>query len=337
MVAPAARPDCPPTRTETIAIRLHVRLGLLLLSLLLPLLLTVVLLACFHALTAMGNHDRVLLWVEGTPAQLQALRARVQRHDVFAHGEAVAGGYARHRPEGCAPGSTAITFSRLRDFELTVARETLAALARDAGVQVCRDHALVFNDLPDPLDPAQWADSLVAVLLALLIPTGSVLVVYWAASQQHGLPSPWRSPAPQARAWATGLGGALVAFVALQAIAFAARAYPAWLGPERAGWQPDSLSLPVLLLAGLYAPFLSELAFRAWLLPIASRAVGNLPAALVSALAGMALPWPDGPGDALTSVAFGLVMAVVFLRTRSLPACVLAHGGCALLTLFARA
>ena len=31
----------------------------------------------------------------------------------------------------------------------------------------------------------------------------------------------------------------------------------------------------------------------------------------------------------------GLVMAVVFLRTRSLHACVLAHGGCAVLSLLA--
>lgn len=295
--------------------------------------LTVVLLACFHALTTLGDHDRVLLWVEGSPAQLQELRGRVQRHEVFVHGEAVAGGYARHRPEGCAPGSTAITFSRLRDFELNVARETLDELARDAGVSVCRGHALVFNDLPDPLDFGQWADSLVSLLLVLLIPTGSVLVVYWAASQQYGLPSPWRSPAPQARAWASGLVGAAVAFTALQLVAFATHACAPWLGPDVQGWQPGTLSLPVFLLAGLYAPFLNELAFRAWLLPIAARAVGSWPAAFFSALAGTALLWPEGLGDALGGFAFGLVMAVVFLRTRSLPACVLAHGGCAALSL----
>lgn len=291
--------------------------------------------ACFHVLTALGDHDRVLLWVDGTPAQLQSLRERVLHHDVFAHGETVAGGYARHRPDECAPGSTAISFSRLRRFELAAARNSLDALVREAGAQACRGHALVYNDLPNPLDAAQWADSLVSLLLVLLIPTGSVLVVYWAASQQHGLPSPWRSPAPTGRALATGAAGAITAFAALQLVAAATRAFAPWLGPEAGSWQPDTLSLPVFLLAGLYAPFLTELAFRAWLLPIASRALGNVPAALLSALAGTALPWSDGPGDALASLAFGLVMAVVFLRTRSLSACVLAHGGCAVLSLLA--
>lgn len=298
--------------------------------------LTVVVLACFHVLTSMGDHDRVLLWVEGTPAQLQSLRERVLHHEVFAHGEAIAGGHARHRPDGCAPDSTAISFMRLRNFELAAATSALVDLAREAGVQACRGHAIVFNDLPNPLDAAQWADSLVSLLLVLLIPTGSVLVVYWAASQQHGLPSLWRSPDSTGGAMAIGAAGAAAAFAALQLVTLATRAFAPWLGPEASGWQPGTLSLPVFLLAGLYAPFLTELAFRAWLLPIASRAVGNVSAAFVSALAGTALPWPEGPGDALASLAFGLVMAVVFLRTRSLPACVLAHGGCAALSLLAR-
>ncbi|MBW8310939.1 MAG: CPBP family intramembrane metalloprotease [Rhizobium sp.] len=286
-------------------------------------------------LTARGDHDRVLLWVEGTPAQLQSLRGRVLHHEVFAHGESVTGGYARHRPDDCAPDSTAISFSRLRRFELAAARYTLDALAREAGAQPCRGHALVYNDLPNPLDVAQWADSLVSLLLVLLIPTGSVLVVYWAASQQHGLPSLWRSPGSTGGAMAIGAAGATAAFTALQLVALATRAFAPWLGPEASSWQPGTLSLPVFLLAGVYAPFLTELAFRAWLLPIASRAVGNVTAAFISALAGTALPWPEGPGDALASLAFGLVMAAVFLRTRSLPACVVAHGGCAVLSLLA--
>lgn len=332
---PRRPPDCPPNHLGVPAIRLHVRLGLVALSLLLPLVLAVVVLACFHVLTARGDHDRALLWVQGTPAQLQALRERVLHHEVFVHGEAIAGGHARHRPEACARDSTAISFSRLRDFELAAAHDTLDALARDVGTQVCRGHAFVFNDLPNPLDAAQWADSLVSLLLVLLIPTGSVAVVYWAASQQHGLPSPWRSPAPAARAWATGLAGAAVAFIALQAAAQATRTFAPWLGPDITGWQPATLSPAVFLLAGLYSPFLTELAFRGWLVPIASRAVGTVPAALLSALAGAALPWPDGPGDALASLAFGGVMAAVFLRTRSVPACVIAHGGCAVLSLLA--
>lgn len=327
-----SRLQTPPGKS---AIRLHARLGLVALSLLLPLLLAGVVLACFHALTAMGDHDRVLMWVEGTPAQLQLLRERVLHHEVFSHGEVVAGGFSRHRPESCTPGSTAISFSRLRSFELGAARDTLDALASNAGAQACHGHAFVFNDLPNPLDPEQWADSLVSLLLVLLLPTGSVLVVYWAASQQHGLPSLWRSPGSTGGALATGAAGAAAAFAALQLVALATRAFAPWLGPGAGGWQPGTLSLPVLLLAGLYAPFLTELAFRAWLLPMASRALGSAPAALLSALAGTALPWPDGPGDALASLAFGLVMAVVFLRTRSLPACVLAHGGCAVLSLLA--
>lgn len=145
------------------------RLGLLGLSLLLPALLLGLAATWMFALTSLSHHDRVLAWVQGTPAQLQSLHADITRHPVFADGNFVRDGFLDHRPEQCADLDVAVGFSQLRDFELSAARATLQELVRASGVQACEAHATVYNDLPSPFDPEAWDDSLVTALLLSLI------------------------------------------------------------------------------------------------------------------------------------------------------------------------
>lgn len=300
------------------------RLGLLLLSLALPALMLVVTAACLFALTTMGNHDRSLVWVQGTPQQLRTLEQSVTAHPVFRHGRVEAGAFERHRPRSCAPDMVSASFSRLHDYELLVAKTTLDALVRESGATPCRAHAFVFNDLPNPLVPGEWSDSLAMVLLMLLLPSGTVMVAWWSCSAQHGLPRLAGSDRPALPTLALAL---LVAALGLGWVALLEALWPLLVGEPAHALRLPSFSIGMLLVAAVYAPFLEEVAFRGWLVPIARRAVGAAPAAGLSALAYAAVHLPGGAAGALAALGLGALLAALFLRTRSVLACIIAHGG----------
>tara|TARA_R110002020_G_scaffold21373_3_gene72327 strand:+ start:1879 stop:2865 length:987 start_codon:yes stop_codon:yes gene_type:complete len=310
--------------------RLVHRLGLLALSLLLPALLVGLMAAWVLALTTLSHHDRTLAWVQGSPAQLDTLREAVLEHPVFAEGDFVPGGFADHRPDECAATDVAVGFSRLREFELSAAKTALDDLVRASGVQACDAHVFIFNDLPDPLDPTAWDDSLVTLLLALLLPTGTLLIAYWGFGLAHALPTPWHLPRPAWRTLGLGLGGAVAGLAAVKLIELMLQlVWPGTVVGSDAisGLGPDPFSLPVILLVGVYAPFLEELAFRAWLIPVAERAIGLWPACALSVLAFAAIHLPFAGPELLGTLALGAIFATVYALTRSLPACLLAHGG----------
>lgn len=299
------------------------RTGLVLLSLALPALMLAVTAACLFALTSMGNHDRTLVWVHGTPAQLAALERGVTRHPVFREGRVQAGAFERHRPDACPADMTSASFSRLHDYELLVAKSTLDALVRESGATPCRAHAFVFNDLPNPLVPGEWSDSLALVLLMLLLPSGTVLVAWWSCSAQFRLPRPLGSDLP-ARATATWSLG--VAVAGLAAVATLEALWPLLAGEPAHALRLPSFSISILVVAGVYAPFLEETAFRGWLVPVASRAIGAPAAGLLSALAYAAVHLTGGAASTLAAFVLGGLLAALFLRTRSVWACLLAHG-----------
>lgn len=310
--------------------RLIHRFGLLALSLLLPLLLVGLMALWVLALTTLSHHDRTLAWVQGTPAQLAALREAVLEHPVFPDGEFAPDGFADHRPVECESENVAVGFSRLREFELTAAGATLDELVRASGVRRCDAHVFIFNDLPSPLDPTAWNDSLVSLLLALVVPTGTLLIAYFGFGQAFALPAPWQLPRPQLRTLGLGVVGALAALAAVKGIdALFWLAWPQGLGGggDLSGLGPDPLAIPIILLVGVYTPFLEELAFRAWLIPVAERAVGLVPACALSAIAFTMIHLPFAGPELLGTLALGAVFAGVYAITRSLPACVIAHGG----------
>ncbi len=82
-----------------------------------------------------------------------------------------------------------------------------------------------------------------------------------------------------------------------------------------------------MLLAGsIAAPIYEEYLFRAWALERYRRA---LPAWLALALSSFWFVLPHAPGnlaDAGMLFGGGIVLGLLWLRTRSLPACIIAHG-----------
>lgn len=310
--------------------RLIQRLGLLALSLLLPALLVGLMALWVLALTSLSHHDRTLTWVQGTPEQLAMLRDAVLDHPVFPDGEFAADGFPDHRPEECDTEDMAVGFSRLREFELTAASATLDELIRSSGAQRCDAHVFIFNDLPSPLDPNGWSDSLVTLLLALFVPTGTLLIAYYGFGVAFSLPAPWHLPRPRLRALGVGLGGALVGLCVVEGIeALHGLAWPQRPADDGglSGLGPDPLALGVLLLIGVYTPFLEELSFRAWLIPVAERAIGLVPACALSALAFTAIHLPFAGAELPATLALGATFGAVYALTRSLPACLVAHGG----------
>lgn len=312
------------------------RLGLLGLSLLLPALLVAIAATWVFALTTLSHHDRVLAWVQGTPAQMQALRAGITRHPVFENGDFAPGGFVEHRPDDCAGMAVAVGFSRLREFELAAARSALDDVIRQSGALTCQAHSTVYNDLPSPFEPDAWDDSLVTALLMIVVPTGTLLIAYWGFGFAFDLPSPFALPRP----WRHTLGvGAAAAVAGVAAVhLFDGLLRLAWPGSGMGsdailGLGPDPPWWPILLIVGVYMPFLEELAFRAWLIPVAERAVGLLPACGLSVLAFAAVHLPFAGLELFGTMLLGAIFAAVYAITRSLPACVLAHGGYNLLAL----
>lgn len=299
------------------------RMGLVLLSLGLPALVLGVTAACLFVLTSMGNHDRALAWVSGSPAQLSSLARAVESHPVFRHGRVQAGAFEAHRPDACAPSMVSASFSRLHDYEVLVAKATLDQLVRESGAVPCRAHAFVFNDLPNPLDPGEWNESVAMMLLMLLIPSGSLLVAYWSCSGQFGLPPLRAGLGAPGRMLLAGLGTGALALAWVAGV----HGLASLLGgvPFRGPAMP-SYSLAMLAVVALYAPFLEEVAFRAWLVPIASRALGQPAAIALSASAYAAVHWSAGMSGVLSALGVGALLAGLFVRTRSLPACLVAHG-----------
>jgi len=306
------------------------RLGLLGLSLLLPALLLGLAAAWMFALTSLGHHDRVLAWVQGTPAQLHALRDEVTRHRVFADGSVVRDGFLDHRPEQCTGLDVAVGFSHLREFEVSAARATLQEIVRASGVEACDAHATVYNDLPSPLDPDAWDDSLVTALLMVVVPTGTLLIAYWGFGFAFDLPSPFALSRPARQTLGIGAAAAVTGVAAVHlADGLLRLAWPdAGMGSDAfLGMGPDQPWWPILLIVGVYTPFLEELAFRAWLIPVAERAIGLLPACGLSVLVFTAIHLPFAGLELLGTAMLGAIFAAVYALTRSLPACLVAHGG----------
>ena len=158
-------------------------------------------------------------------------------------------------------------------------------------------------------------------LLALIL-----LVLMWRSHRGRHWLRNWLDWQPRIdRKWAVawGVGG----FVAIAAAMIAAAIVRELAGvPHEPRGMPTS-QLPWMLLAGsIAAPIYEEYLFRAWALERYRRA---LPAWLALALSSFWFVLPHAPGnlaDAGMLFGGGIVLGLLWLRTRSLPACIIAHG-----------
>lgn len=189
----------------------------------------------------------------------------------------------------------------------------LQGALQDAGLAQCEGTTYQFN-MP-PRNASRWTFGwqFPAAFLAAVAVAGWVYRRFGLRTERIGT-------------WRTVLVVALAGAMAIQAGAWGVVALFAIDMPA-----PDPLlasmplSWPVVLAIAVGFPVIEELAFRAWLIPFASRAVGPTGAVLLSsgafAVAHIAVDLAH-----LAFYAFaGLVLSLVWQRTRSLAACVAAH------------
>lgn len=90
--------------------------------------------------------------------------------------------------------------------------------------------------------------------------------------------------------------------------------------------EDSSLTLPILLSLGVMIPLIEETSFRAWLIPMAIRSIGKVGGLAFSVAMFAAVHWVFDLPSLLFYIGAGAILSLLWLWTRSLLACVLAHG-----------
>ena len=300
---------------------LHHRFALLLLALCLPLVHAVAMRGFMLADLHSAGADRALVWVEGTPAQLDALAAVVDAH----HGRVPAGrvreASARVRPpKPCGPSAREYSIGALYGHQNHPARELLESLAAEAGATVCRSRMFVFNEREVPRERSLGERAAAIAMQSLLLPAGFVIAGYWAFARQQSLPGPNASPLPLWRQLALGLAVAVAAWVVLKLLGLVA--------PDSgidSGYTVAAIGWPIAISIVLLEPLTQELALRLWLVTLAERAMGTWPAVALSGLVIMPIHYTLDWQTTLPSAVVGSVIALLFVHTRSLWACLTAN------------
>jgi membrane protease YdiL (CAAX protease family) len=309
------------------------KLPLLAMSLLLP----AVLLACTHvfvaALMRVGASDRAIVWAHGDAAAIAAVRQRVQSNEDFRDGRAEIPASPRYRRSACAQDAVELSFGGLGAHDAQAALEALEVLAEQEGLQICATDIFLLNDASSH-DAAGRAGFVAQhLLLYLVVPGGIALCVFWMFREHYALPAPF--PAGSA---ARGVVWGLIALPALVAITAAinlALGLP-WLG-DRPGLAPgvDAATVGMVLALVALSPLFEETAYRGWMIPLAERAVGPWIAGALSSMVSAASHLPTSGREWLLGLMLGAVCSLLYLRTRSLWAPIIANAGFSLLMLAA--
>lgn len=302
---------------------LRARFGLIALSFVLPLLAAGLLVVFTVGSVTLAANDRAIIWAEATPSRLNAMEHRVLSNPWFGGGRALAAGAQAPLPTQCHAGARQYSFGGLREGEAQAAREILELIATEAGATVCLTNIFVINELPDPARQ-DWTRTVSSVVLdTSVIPAAMVLAAYLAMSGALGLGSR-AQPQPSApRSLAFAAIGALTAWVALSGLCAAAH----HVGHTEPVTQALSVELvgPALALALMVVvPAMMELAFRGWMLPLAERAFGAAAALVLTSAAFAAISLPGDAWQAAGQFAVGVTLGIVYLKSRSLAACILA-------------
>lgn len=285
------------------------RLALLLKSLLLPLLAVGFLSASFVP-AFFWRTDRIGIWIDEADADLAGQVAVIRpewgtRLVAAPHVGATA-------PEVCGRGaSKVVAESSDRD-----AGNILYQELRAAGLPACGGLEVTFNVVPSsPRAVERWSTGWREFSL-LLLGVMATTLVYRRYADCPTVPLPASTPL---RNVAFGLLGAAGVYACMRAVflAFPAQEYIR---------ETPVLSVITILSSAVLVPYLEEISFRAWLLPLASRAVGAVGAIAVSAITFSLVHGVFDIPHLVFYASAGLVFALVWQCTRSLLACVVAHG-----------
>ncbi|GAB2503075.1 hypothetical protein GCM10027266_22140 [Arenimonas alkanexedens] len=287
---------------------------LLVVALCLPLVYAVALRGFMLAEMRTAGADRALVWIEGTPAQLDALAAQVDaRHGRVPAGRVREAGPTLHAPEPCGPLAREYSIGALNHDQNHPARKLLEELAAETGAKVCRSYMFVFNELDVPVERSMGQMAASIGMQSLLLPAGFVIAGYWAFARQLSLPSPAAGTVSRPKAVAAGLAVAVALWIGLKLLG-------AWI-PDAgidSGYTIAAIGLPIAVSLVLFEPLMQELALRLWLVTLAERAIGTWPAAVLSGLTVFPMHYSLGWETTLPSAAVGFALAALYIRTRSL-------------------
>ncbi|MFY2764943.1 type II CAAX prenyl endopeptidase Rce1 family protein [Arenimonas sp. MALMAid1274] len=267
-----------------------------------------------------ATQDRAVIWAEGSPAQLAALGAKVQGNGQFPARGTMPQGLASQRPAQCRDGARAFSLGGLRAEESHAARQLLEGLADEAGVRVCLSDYFILNEVPGEAS-GNAPGALHLLLQSQLIPAGLVGVLFFALAPHAGF-----APRPatlSTRALQVGAG----LLVGIGACALGAAFDLVSGGPVegRSGLSIAALGVGMGFALLVVEPALSELVHRHWLITVSEPALGTAGAAMFSVLVYVALQLPTGLADVGRPLIEGTLLALLYLRTRSLAACITAH------------
>jgi membrane protease YdiL (CAAX protease family) len=299
------------------------RLVLLALAILMPLLATSTLFFFAASAVMVGSSDRALVWAEGNRSQLDSMSLRVTQTPWFPQGRTRAPDASNPQPSGCSAAAREFSFGGLRAEQAQAARSVLEAHASDSGARICQSNVFIINEHPDPAATTTATRVASALLQSALIPCGLAVLIYWAFARQLRL-QPNAGGQPVRVQVAIGALAGVSGVLGLAALAWLLRT----MGVASPEPLPGTLAGlgPWLLLAVLFSePLLEELAFRAWLIPLAERAVGTAGAAVLSTLLFTSVHLPFGWSGFAPALLVGGVLAATYVRTRSLLACVMAN------------
>ena len=303
--------------------KLRARVAMLALSFVLPLLATGSLVLFTVGAVTLAASDRAIIWAESTPSRLNALEQRVRSNPWFGGGRAVDAGENAPLPTDCRPGARQFSFGGLREGEAQAAREILELIASEAGATVCVTNVFVINEPPDPARQ-NWTEVVSSWLLSTsLIPAAMVVAAYFSMAGALGLPQPIQQPSAKRRTLAIALLGALVAWISMSGLS-AAAGWAGYEGPTTPAMSIELVGPGLALALMVVVPATMELAFRGWMLPLVERGTGTAPAVVSTAAVFAGANLPDDAWQAAGQFLLGLVLGTVYVRTRSLGACILA-------------
>lgn len=189
-----------------------------------------------------------------------------------------------------------------------------------AGISACSGLSYEFNTSPtDSSSVAKWLIGWPHFLL-LVCGVAAAIVIY----RRHG--DFQRGKVKEPAKWVkvcVGLIGAVLACLCAELIA---RVFQGG-GEEYIPFaRSQNFAVLPLVAASVLIPFLEEVSFRAWLIPFAEKAVGTAAAVVFSAVTFSLSHGTYEPDLLVFYAAAGVVLSWVWVRTRSLLACVVAHG-----------
>ncbi len=201
-----------------------------------------------------------------------------------------------------------------------IAADGLNEWLRKSGFEVCEGPVFTYTQVPLSSGLGKNFYGL-SWLLLLVLSYGLILLIY----RKFGTPKGVMPVADNfMRLFASGLIAAGLLYLIKTLVFDWDSAYKSL--PSLAVNKEFLLTIPVVLSIGILIPLIEETAFRAWLIPLASQSVGQVGAVVLSTTMFALTHWIFDWSSFIFYISAGIIFSTLWVLTRSLFSCVLAHG-----------